>query len=86
MADLRLRVGNITAMVSASDANATRILQSALQNNGYDLDGMTAQQQANAVLTVLVNFLQQSALAREVTVAVDEARQAAIGNPPEIGA
>jgi hypothetical protein len=73
-------------MVSASDTNATRILQGALQNNGYVLDGMTAQQQANAVLTVLVNFLQQSALAREVTVAVEDARQGAIDNPPVFGA
>jgi hypothetical protein len=82
MADLRLRVGALTATANASDANATRILQGALQQHGYILAGMSGQQQANAVIDILVKFLNESAKAHEVNAATKTARDAVIAAPP----
>lgn len=82
MADLRLRVGALTAQVSAGDANATRILQGALQAHGHTLEGMTGQQQADAVIAILVNFLNESATAHEINVATKAARDEVIAAPP----
>jgi hypothetical protein len=83
MADLRLRVSTITATVAASDANATRILQAMLRQRGHNPDTMTGQQQANAVLEILRQFIVESATAYEATEAAEAARQAVIADPPD---
>jgi hypothetical protein len=82
MADLRLRVSTITATAAASDANATRILQAMLRQRGYDPEAMTGQQQANAVLEILRQFIVESATSYEANEAAEIARQAVLDAPP----
>ena len=82
MASLTLKVGNLTAAVEATDANATRILQGFLKQNGVDLTGMTGQQQVNAVLSKTIEFYNESATASEISEAVATARDAVIASPP----
>jgi hypothetical protein len=85
MADLRLRVANLTATTEASDENATRILQAVLRQYGHDIEAMAPQQQINAVVQIIVNFLTETAQAREVQDAVEAARQSAASDTPEFG-
>ena len=78
MANLRLQVGQLTAQVDATDQNATRILQAMLAQRGHDVANMSGQEQADAVLAILVQLIVESATAHEVNVA----RMAAINDPP----
>lgn len=86
MAYLELNVGPIIQQITASDANATRVLQGVLRQYGYDVDGMTGQQQANAVLVVLRDFLQDTAQAQKINAAIETARETATNDAPVFGA
>ena len=83
MAELKLTVGALTATRTATNENATRLIQSALKQAGYDITGMTGNQQAQAAVGLLVGYLQELAKAHEVSSAVDVARVTAIGDAVE---
>ena len=82
MAKITLQIGQITAEINATDQKAARVLRGLLLQNGYDVEGMTNQQQANEVITLIARFITESATAHEATDAAEAARRGALENPP----
>lgn len=74
MAEIKLTVGALTASIMATDESATRILQGALIGSGYDIGSMTAQEQADAVTIVIVNYIQELAKQTEMQQAIVDAK------------
>jgi len=82
MAKLTLQVGAFVAEKSSTDANAARILRGMLAARGYDVDNMTNQEQAEAVMNETVKFYNEAATAQEANNAANEARESVQSDPP----
>lgn len=74
MAEIKLTVGALEANVISSDENAIRILQGALAGAGYDTSALTGQEQATAVITVIVGHIQELAKQAEMQQAIIDAK------------
>jgi hypothetical protein len=61
MATLQLTIGPITAQRDASNAKAQEVLTEFLKRNGYDLSELSQQEQADAVIAELVDYVIQQA-------------------------
>lgn len=61
MAELKITVGNFTAAATASDTNAIEVLQNALRGGGYNIDGMSGNEQAQAIISLMVSHIEDLA-------------------------
>lgn len=74
--------GAITSTKGAGDANASRMIDGLLYQNGADPTAMTNQERVDATLLLIVAYVRQSAKAWEATEASKAAAEDVVNNFP----
>lgn len=85
MAYLEISVGSLSAIINASDANATRVLQAFLKEYRIDTSALTPPQQLDKVVSLTANWISGVAHANETREAVAAARANSASNPARFG-